>query len=812
MESIKKNKFYFKIYPYTVDSLDNFSTEGLIYDGELYSGGILPTIFQPLSVQKDNSLGFTYNIPPEGFPAYKGRGRFYNRISISNSGFIGDGRLDYLTSTTLSDKIFFFPDSMNTTSQRYTIRKQKTPVEYPSVNGETVYVHWEPYKDIMLANDKADPMEMYDKQAYLNGMITYTPEKMKGKGMMKVEKTKLYSDHFKYKKELFDSDTTKVHIRTEDETNFAFKTNQVKSNIDFIGRKGTFQSLEKSTFVEFPVNQYAGIIEEFTWEMDKKQLGLWTNTKVEIIERGIRKIVEKEQTTGIPYGSFFFSVHPKQDSLHFISPKTTVYLETNVLHNYDVKYIMVADATVYPGDGNVIVEPQAKMKSLIDARVVADTESQYHMFYNAVVNIRGRYDYSGSADYTYVDENQRKQKVHFDIISVDTSIQTVASGKIKQIDNFSLSPHFDYFGGIKLYARNENLTFTGSVKINHECDMLEHKWVQFSSEIDPNNIYIPIGKEIKDVNNKELLAGMMLGKDSANIYSAFLTLEHRYNDLPMILVDGYLYFDKKQQKFIISSKEKIADLKLPGNYLSVHRTSCNAFAEGNIDLNANLGQIKVDGVGNMYHDNKRDELTMNTMLTIDFFFSEQAIKIMADTIKSEGRLKPFDLSKELYVKSLPMLIDTAIASKLQAETNLFGVYKRIPEELLHTFFLSDVKFKWNKATQSYQSMGKIGISNIGNVQINKYVEGKIEIEKRRRLGDVFAMYLEVDRDNWFFFYYKAGLMQSLSTYKEYNRIVTELKDSKRKQQTARGEEKYFYFISNARKKNEFLKRFEETEN
>ena len=88
---------------------------------------------------------------------------------------------------------------------------------------------------------------------------------------------------------------------------------------------------------------------------------------------------------------------------------------------------------------------------------------------------------------------------------------------------------------------------------------------------------------------------------------------------------------------------------------------------------------------------------------------------------------------------------------------------------MQTMVLTDVHLKWNEETESFQSFGKIGIGNIGEKQVNKLVDGHIEMQ-RKRSGDVLSIYLEAGKDNWFFFNYKRGLMQAYSSNAEYCKI------------------------------------------
>ena len=125
-----------------------------------------------------------------------------------------------------------------------------------------------------------------------------------------------------------------------------------------------------------------------------------------------------------------------------------------------------------------------------------------------------------------------------------------------------------------------------------------------------------------------------------------------------------------------------------------------------------------------------------------------------------------------------------------------------------TILFNEIKFKWNQANKSYRSYGKIGISNLGKDQINKYVEGKIEIIKKRS-GDIINIYLEVDKNNWYFFSYTRGIMQSISSDSDFNTVIQETKPDKRKAKQEKGQEPYQFMYSSDKKKRDFIRSFDE---
>ena len=112
---------------------------------------------------------------------------------------------------------------------------------------------------------------------------------------------------------------------------------------------------------------------------------------------------------------------------------------------------------------------------------------------------------------------------------------------------------------------------------------------------------------------------------------------------------------------------------------------------------------------------------------------------------------------------------------------------------------------WNESTSSFRSSGKIGIGFIGVQPINIYVDGNIEIQ-RRRSGDIIDIYLKADESTWYYFSYIRGVMMTQGGNNSFNTIIanTKLKDRKHPDSSVR--EPYTYMISVEDRLSRFLRR------
>jgi len=116
---------------------------------------------------------------------------------------------------------------------------------------------------------------------------------------------------------------------------------------------------------------------------------------------------------------------------------------------------------------------------------------------------------------------------------------------------------------------------------------------------------------------------------------------------------------------------------------------------------------------------------------------------------------------------------------------------------------------WNNSSNSYLSIGPIGIGNIFKWQVNRYVAGHIELVKKRG-GDILSVFLKPNEDSWYFFTYSRGLMQAVSSEEEFNSSIQELKAVKRKLKVKeKGGMPYQFIISSERKKEVFLRKIQD---
>jgi len=190
-----------------------------------------------------------------------------------------------------------------------------------------------------------------------------------------------------------------------------------------------------------------------------------------------------------------------------------------------------------------------------------------------------------------------------------------------------------------------------------------------------------------------------------------------------------------------------------------------------------------------------------------FHFDAEALKMMADDIRSIPTLKAVNLSSEFNTKAMRDLLGEQAARTLNEELQLFGVARSLPKEYTSQILLNDVTLKWNPNTMSFISTGKIGIGFIGQQPLNIYADGWVELQ-RKRSGDLLDIYIKANNNVWYWFSYFRGMLMSYSSNLTYNDLISNTKEKIRRDPRANSRVDYMYMLGLPDRLQRFLRRME----
>ncbi|MCX6282099.1 MAG: hypothetical protein NTU51_09050 [Bacteroidetes bacterium] len=803
-----KDKFFFDVNPFTIQSLDVVHTDSLNFGGALTSAGIFPQIVQPLKVRPDYSLGFEKDTGPSGLPVYGGKGTFISKVDLSEHGLRGVGTLLYLNSTAHSDSILFLPDSLKAFTKKFSMTEQLAAVEYPAVAADSVRQFWMPYRDSMIVRTVKKEIHMYNDQSTFGGMLALTPNLLSGNGTVKIKDAEMDSKGFRFKRRTFDALIANFRIKSYDLNDLTISTKNYQTHFDFDKRRGEFRSNVGISKVEFPLNKYVCSMDRFDWMIDNEEISLANEQS----RKAISDSLSLSQLIDVGYtGSEFISVHPLQDSLKFFAARARYNLRTNVINAEDVRIIKVADAAVFPDSGNVVIFRDAQMQSLKHAIIIANTRSRFHQFYQAEVSIASRKRYTGRGTLDYTDRDGLHESIDFNNIRVDSSEETIAEGFIPDSAYFKLSPEFMFRGNVTVNAARKDLNFDGGFKAVSDCfHKIKPEWIKFRADINPYKIMIPVSSQPANMLGEKLALTLAFSTSEASIYPAFFIRRNSFSDSAMAIASGMLTYYVPATEFRIADTAKLRDLSLPGDFISFNQTLCRMRGDGRLKLGVNGGPLNLEAYGTMDHYLLNDSTHAHIALSMDFPFPEDALQNLSTALSSMN-LSGLTIDRTPYNEALQLILDPKELDRFKNELSLTGRLRKFPEALEKSIFFGDINLHWDTTSRSWLSAGSIGISTIGKNQIYRYVNGMMEFTKKRN-GDEFTFYFQLTGQDWYFFNYRNNILQAISSDIAFNDRIINARKSKADQKKVDKQSKGFTFtISTERKKRDFLRKFEKTD-
>jgi hypothetical protein len=780
--------FYFELKPFEIDSINELNLKNIVFDGKLVSN-IFPELEDQLIVRRDYSLGFVKQSPPEGYPVYNGKAQFTNEIDLSNQGLKGNGRLDYLTSSSESEDFTFLPDETNGLAGSFNIEPQTTGVEYPDVQSENVKLTYKPLEDKLLTENTSSEFHIFKKETSLKGGLTLTPAGLQARGTLLMPSANLISEKMDLTHHKLMADSADFNlIGGEDMEGVSFKTNNLIAQLDFEERQGRFTSRDMGNTVEFTDNLYLAYISEFSWDMDQNDIYMGASGSE---------------------GNRFVSTHRKQDSLEFLAPLAVYDIESKTIHASEVSNIEVADADIILNDGIINIRKDAEMDPLDSTSIILNGST--HQFKNAHISVEGKFEYNGYGEYDFINGNDKQYVVDFHNIGVNDEQRTFAEGSIPDDQLFTFDKHFAYKGDIKLKAEEPLLTFDGGTQMLHRCSQKgPQDYIRFNASVDPKNVRIPIEERVTNTELERLNHDVLLQIDSTHVYSAFLEKHRNINNASIAGAEGFLRYNQGNNSFEIGTEQKFEYPDSAGHIIRFHEDDCSVSAEGKLDFSLDLEQVKLFASGKIEHFRESNEVSINTMFGTYFMLDDASIFTMANAIRS-SKAPIATHKKETTEKRLREWMKGADAKKLadliQPTTD---ISEFLPVELQHTLCFTDIEFTWDTPSRSYVADGKASLGWIKDQSIAKEVDVKALIS-RSRGGNSFEIHIKADENTWFFYSYNNGKMLILSSLDEFNKAIQALDIDVRKMKTGLGQRDYVFQLGSKNRLRSFMKFFEEPE-
>lgn len=769
-----RDRFYYTLLPFTINSMVDFVTDSLNFNGVLTSG-IFPDIKEPLRVQKDYYLGFRTETPSEGYPAYGGKGQYTKKLKLDHSGLRGNGTLDYLASRSKSKDFLFLLDSTVAVTDTFDVREEQG---FPQISNGRTNLHWLPNADSMsvASIEGGRPFMMYRGDARLNGRVALMPKGASAAGSADVREGTFVSQHFALAPREMNAEVSDFTLRSTRFNTVAFSAKGVTSSVNYDTHRADLQAKQGLVHSDLQLVRYEAWADRFAWEMDRKELTLANSTRgtSEGLD-GLELRLRLPKANDMP-GVRFTSTDPARKQLSYNSLLSLYKYDQGELSSQGVFLINVADAAIAPANDTLHINKGGEMRVLNNAQLVFNRDSAYHYLTNTDLIVNSGETYTGKGYYDFHNDQAKVQRLFLNDITVKNGI-THATGNISDSASFTLSSAFGFAGKMRLEGNQRWPFFEGGVRLIQPCiPDAQLGLLAYADYTDPDHVHITVPEQPTDWKGHRITASILLDKNTLRPHAAFLTNE-KVADNELLSAHGILTYLGDQKQYMIGSEKKVSD---PDGtvepYLSLSTTDCTVEGEGIINFPLRRTPAAFYGYGTAsvgIQSSEDDHLT--TVFGFTFPLAAELVASMADNIKEDLRLPPLGSTTNSEMRHAMMY--HMGADKGAAAYALFsatGKLDKVPEEMVSTVLFDNIRWQYSP-TAGLHYDGKVGLLAIGDKPVCMQVNLKAQIIKRKN-NQYMVFYLQVAKDHWYFFNYDLGsqdltLRSSVGTWEEQAKAI-----------------------------------------
>lgn len=787
-----RDKFYYKLSPFVIKNLLKFETDSLKFNGTLVSAGIFPDIVEQLVVRPDYSLGFVRQTPPDGYPAYGGKGRYKQTVDLSYRGLRGIGQIDYLAASARSKQFFFMPDSALGVTDTFFIR----PVDgFPDAYNDSTNLFWLPYSDSMVVAQRpgGHPFHLYHDTATLAGNIILQPKGCTANGTITVGDGLFSSPLFALGTRSFDAQMSHFTLRSPRFHDTVFDATNMNAHVDFDSRHALLAATDTLSATTLPLVRYKALANQVDWNMEAQQFALFDTLSNDT--RGLEGLALADRLDRDPQpGVGFVSTDPFRENLHFSSVGAVYRYNDAQLFCPNVFLVHVADAVVAPSGDSLLVRQGGAIDMLHKAQVLANCSNKRHLFYNADVAIQSANKYSAKGLADYVDENQRHQPIAFDKIEAvpDTAatvvnagqyarlaMHTVAHGFVPDSAHFTLNDALGFAGDVSVVADSAFFFFDGGVRLLHNCLPSDNiALLAYSAFLDPLNIQVAVPQSPTDWRGNPISAAVVADSRNLKPRSAFLS-----NDRPdanaLLNAWGVLNYDSKDHVYRIASPDKIDD---PDNVvdrvLSLNTQTCVLDGEGPLFLPVRHENQFTFGTVHL-NPNDDDDLAFSSLLGLDFGLAPDLLDNMAQAVANDLSVSASDPDNEILHRALIFYLGSDKGEETYMDYVSTGAFDKLPKEFVHDILIGKVNWSFSPSL-GYFFDGVVPLTAVGSHQLHLDVRLKAQAYKFASMA-CLTLYIQIAPDHWYYLNFESNsrTLTLLSSRPDWNDLVDNLPASKR---------------------------------
>jgi hypothetical protein len=751
--------------------LDSLNSKDPSIAGLFTTGGIFKPIKDNLVMVADSSMGMSH-MAMGAYPVYNGQTTLKtdSKIILDKKGITTSGEIIHLAANLNVEKIRLLEEYSEATGKSGKIsEKEIGAVYFPSVAISEFSMHWNPSKDSMAIYSEKG-FDFYNSTTSLKGSLVMRTAGLFGSGELGRADSDIASKNFKFDRSGFLAEKASIQVKALGEENkvaFSGKNLNINFNVQNSLVKISSENKDFNTtevaFLEFPYSSYKTTIDNALWNIKDKLITM----------------------EGTIENSTFTSTAQNQYGLKFNGTGAKYDIAAKNLSITGVEEIHTADAAIKPLGGKVFVKNDGKLESFANATILVDTLNRYHTLTKASVTVNSRLSFAGNADYQYVNVSSDTFNIKlggFEFAEITPEgqilnskgsgkLSTIAKATVSENDQVFLAKKMLYRGDLTMLAPFKNLSLKGQVLPDlKRYPMIGGSWIDYQGS-KSENVTINIDESLKD-GGKPLYVGLHLkyGANSDGIYPSFLSMKGSSDDTDIFQARGVFGRDEPNQKFYVTPADE------SGNGAEFYEEQGVLKLSGNFNLLGVPTKVfETVGTATVRLDSMK--YLFETMMVYDFpipiptvqKMGQNIVKANLDAGNTAAAIEP---NVEEFMLKLKKYIGAADAEKYKSESEKGHVplFKR-SNKFLKSLVLSKLNLKWNPTANAYYSEGPVGISNLGDVDINALVNGYVEIVQSHSTGNEVNVYLDLSANSWYYFVYRNGQLGIVSSDEEVNKML-----------------------------------------
>lgn len=750
---LDREKFYYIVEPFEIDSLLTYSTSEFAFYGVLHSAGLFPDISRPLVVEDDYSLGLDYDFGEDGTEAFNGRARYFNKVHISNRGFFGNGRIDFDDTRFSSSHFVFYLDSVVCTADKMAVEAKCGSPSRPSLSVDSAAVSWHFTNDKLFVKTLKTPARLY-KNFNFDGLACLTSMGLTGDGLIDIEGLRIKSKYFNFASDSFVADTSDFSFVSDDREAVAASGFDIAMDID--RRKGVFSNVgRKSSMLKFPINAAESAANQVEWLMNDG--------------------VFKFETLAL------MSTNPL-NQLTINCERADYNIAENIITAHSVKNVTKGNVIIVPKDGIVRMMENAAIDTLHGATLFSDSVNSDRPLtdLDVVINDDGL---RGEGYCQYTDPFLMKHDIFLSEIRLGNDNAICGKGTVAQDEKLALDDNFTFYGDVFFRSDRNALRFNGLVEIPTDKFRGFGRF-PINAEVMPENLVFPI-----DTASHSVFSGIVCGNEGLTV--DFLSEKKPSNDENIIAsYDGSVRFDRPLSLYIVENQEKQKNSKM------VFNTQTNRFS-GDIATDFGFGSrfLKFDADGTFDYSYSTDSLSFDVNIMFDFPINNELVDMIFDTVYKS--LHP-DVAEDVFFddETEAEMLQTDdednetgdAAEKKQSKSGKSDKKQKNggreknerQSDMTRThavFNMKDVDIKYFRRLNTLIAVDSVHVFNIGRHKLDENL--KLVMMANLNEPQSLKLYIEATPDIWFYFDYLGDKMSIVSNDDNFNEALDAVKRGQR---------------------------------